>query len=488
MKKIIILALICLITKLSAQDTQKKLTLDKGYTIARYGFTTGGALYILTNKKMLSAKARDASFYKYNAETLDLDYSYKPTKNFNILETSPKGEKVLFNDSKTISLAKNNLNILNENGEVKEYEGDQWIPKDFIVITRFISKDYYVALGHQKGQKKSKNHLYQMFSRNLNTFESTMVTFELPKIPNVEESKEFEFQIVDHTNDSFSILTKNFKDYTKKISPQTQEYILAEYNYQGELIKTQTLITKIDDSNLSYRTANTGPDSYDEVVSTYSKSDGSFGTHMSYVPNPISRGNIYIDLINKTYYTYSIIGSKKSKYGSGFLINKFDFTGKLLWTQKEIIATKKEKFEITGHRTYVKFLHTNSYIGFAISNFKDNYAYIFKINPQNGEIILQKNFKKMKAYQLGGFGNFDTLYSNEFVSDFTFKENFPKSLVLDVETLTAYILNEKFKTYIDNLKNTKNKLNIISSINKNTVTTIQADNKNDDFKLLIFKW
>lgn len=483
-----------------AQDTQQKLTIGEDRRVSNYGFTEDGSFYMKTSKRVLSAKAKDAEFIKYNAKTLEVDYTYKPDGNFFIKETSPEGDAILFDDSKGLlgSFVGNKYNVLHQNGNVKKFEGKDWVPEDFIVISDYISKDYYAALGYLKGRKnfkKGKNKEYKLFRRDLKTFKSITTNFNLAAIEIEDQSKDegkgkkkkdeevkLTYQIIENTNESFTLLSKQFFDFDEKDkNARTQAYYLKTYDYDGTLIQEHTLKTKIDNAEMNYQFAYTDGDAYKIVYTTYVDSKGNTKTRTRYYPRPKASGNVLIDRENKFFYTWGIVASKKSKSGSGFIISKFDFDGVQLWSKTEKAFPDLKDDDIRGPKTNIRLVDAGDNLGLSIYNKKEDFTVIYQFDKSNCNIIEKKEFGDYK-YIMGMVGK------QHFVSSYKFKDNFSKKYTLDMNSVIGYTLNKNFKKFVDSFSGTKKQLNFISSINKNGVVTIFADNKEQDFRLLKFDW
>lgn len=476
---------------LTAQSIEKKLIIEEGYKVATYGFADDGSFYLQTNKRVLASKDKDATFIKYNPQTLEIDYTYKPSEQFKIVDTSPNAEKILFNDSKTISFAKNNFNVLDNNGKTKKFEGDDWLPKDFVEIDDFMSKDYLVTIGYDKSvkYKKGENKDYKIFRRDLNTFESKTLDFNLPDIFLVGSDESLWYQVLKYTNDSFTVITKEFTDEDKNgKKPRKQKYILARYDYDGTLDETQILETKLLDPNMKFVSSNVGLVAYKQELYVYTNKDGFVEYRTRNVRQPTASGAVYADVENKYYYTYGIVASEKSKYGSGFMLDKFDYDGNNIWSKFIVAFPKMKDSDIAGTSTRLRLFDLGDKLGLSIINKKEDFTKIYNLDKITGEILETKEFGDYKYYNLNGFGSFDNMYSNEFISDYVFKDSFSKKQILDIDTIIGYALNEDFKNYIDSLAGTKKKLHFITSINSDGITTIQANNKDNEFKLLRFNW
>ena len=469
-----------------AQDAEQKLVIEEGRNVTNLGFTDDGSFYMSTSKRVMSAKAKKTEFTKFNAETLEVDYIYKPKGNFSIKETSPKGEVIFFDDSGFFqSGSEDHYNVLHQNGEVTSYQKKEWVPDDFVIISDYISKDYYAALGYMKGRKnfkKKENKEYKLFRRDLKTFETFSTDFDLTTLETASEGEKFTYQILEHTNDTFTLISKHYSDKNDKgKNSRTQEYYLLTYNYNGAIVNEYMLKTKIPFDDMNYMNAYTGKDSYKVVHSTYTNSSGELKTRINYYPRPIASGNILVDRENKFFYTWGLIAGEKAKHGSGIMINKFDFNGKNLWNKSEKVFSDIKDKDIAGYKTSIELVDAGTNLGLSINNKKEDFAIIFQLDKNSGEILEKKEYGDFKyVYGMPG--------KNHFLSSLKFKDEFSKKYTLDMATVIGYTLNKKFKAFVDSFSESKKQLNFISSINKNGVVTIFADNKDKDFRLLKFNW
>lgn len=498
MKKLSIILFCFIVTGSVAQDYSKPLEIPEGIKVANYGFTDEGSFYMTTQKRVLSAKDKDATFEKFNSVDLELDLTHKPDEQFRIRESSPFGDTFLYDNSASFSFNSDRpSSFLFSDGSTKTFEGEEWLPKDFIPISEFISKDYYVCIGHEKGRDKYKENgndkvlqkQYKFFRRDLKTFESIYTDFELYDDIQVEEETVFPHKYLFHNDNDFTFFTKNFTETDKKGKhPKKVEYILSVYNFEGKLIKTKILTNEIDDKRLDFiGDINLGPGSF-EYVTRYSNIRKDW--IQVQVPTIISSGNVYNDTQNKAYYTFGIIkGDRKTKDKCMLMVDKFDYSGKKIWSKSFEQPTRSKKGQgFDEHVTSVHIVNTGKEIAFALPSFKNDYLKIMQVSKENGDITATQEYGNYKRNQLNGFGNFDNMYTNEFVSDFVFKDNFDKKFILDYETVIAYSLNPNFKDFLDRQKEPERKLNFITNITDNGIVTIMANNKDNDFKLLKFNW
>jgi len=491
--------ILCLIgiCALNAQEINNKLDIPEGYTVSDYGFTDEGSLYIKTNKRVLSAKAKDATFKKYNSKTLELDLTHKPTEQFRIRKSSPNGETFLYDNSGSFAWnSEEPSSILHADGTVKNFEEKDWTPEDFIMISDFINKDFYVAIGYEKGREKfkgkKKNKDYKLFRRDLNTFQSYYTDFDLTRDVVIdEEEKKFEHQFLEHSDENFTLITKNYlmKD-DKGNHPKKVDYVLSIYDYEGKLKETRTLTNEIEDKRLKFKSTNMGPGSYRYEYKTYTSMKGGMKTTTITIPQHISFGNVHNDIENQVYYTYGIInGGNKTKNKCVFMLDKFDYSGTKIWSKSYNQPTRNKKGQgFENFVTKVKLVDTGNTLGVTLADMGNDYLSVVQINKSDGEIISTEGFGDFKRNGLNGFMNFDNMYTNEFVSDYVFKDRFGKKMILDFDTLIAYSLNPEFKNFIDSKTSTEIKLNIITNITSNGIITILADNKDNNFNLMKFNW
>lgn len=493
---IIIFSLLC-ISVISAQDVEKELDIPEGYNVSRYGFTDEGSFYLTTNKRVLSAKAKDATFKKFNANTLELDLIHKPKEQFRIRKSSPNGETFLYDNSGAFAWnPEEPSSILLEDGSTKSFEGKDWTPENFILISDFINKDFYVALGYEKGRGKFKgrneNKDYKLFRRDLKNFQSYYTDFDLTKeINSNDEEIKFEHQFLSHTDENFTLITKNYSQKDDKGNhPKSVDYVLSIYDYEGNLQETRTLTNEIQDKRLNFKSIDMGSGSFKYEYSSYVNSKGQMRTRTITIPQHISFGNVHEDVENQVYYTYGIInGGRKTKNKCVFMLDKFAYSGEKIWSRSYDQVTRQKKGQgFENYVTKVNLVDTGDNLGITLADMGNDYLSVLQIDKADGKIVSKDGYGDFKRNGLNGFMNFDNMYTNEFVSDYVFKERFGKKIILDFDTLIAYSLNPEFKKFIDAQKNSDRKLNFITNITDNGIVTIMAENKDNNFKFLKFNW
>ena len=492
MKKITLLAFIVAFNA-NSQDFSKKIEVPEGSEVSNYGFTRAGIFHVTASKKTYSGKKRNPLFRKFNPTNLDLDFEYRLKEPFRVEESSQYGDAFLYDNSPPIGLvtSKKPSDFLFTDGSVKNYDGKDWLPDDFVSITEFISKDYYISLGYTKGRanyKRKEKHTnietkkqYKFFRRDLKTFESLYTDLNLRAEIEIDEETEFIFQYLDHDDQHFTLLTKNFfdKDENGK-HPKKVEYILPIYNYDGDLVETRILTAEIEDKRLDFQGGvrlGKGSFALKTVYSTVKKD-----WTQAWVPQPIASGNVYNDIENQTYYTFGIItGGSKTKNKCVFMLDKFDYKGKKLWSKSYEQPTRAKKGN--GFKDYVdhvRLVDAGNNLGIALADYKNEYFKVIEVNKESGEILNSVDYAGLSRYKLK--------YYDQFTSSFVLKDAFDKKFGLDYETIMAYSLNTKFKDFIDTQKQPDQPLNFVTSITDRGIVTIMANNKDNDFTLMKFNW
>lgn len=447
----------------NGQEITKKINIPEKHYIISADFFDNGGVILKTNKFTLNSKGKEANILNFNSN-LDLQYQINPKNRFHFVRASPNGKKVLFNKSFMTSDSKK-FNILDEKGNEIIYDGKEWLPNDFVNTSFFITDKEYTCIGYFKNRKdikKGKSRTYQIFKRNLTNFETEVKEVNAPKFEG--EEKRYTFFFLDRSNDDYSIITKDFP------TPLSQRDIIGVYDYNSLINKTIVLNTTLNDENLSFPEANYNSDSYKIITRTNTKGN----TSNSLKPTSRAYGGIYLDKKNKKIYTYSLFTSKNSKYGSGFLLTKYNWDGTLLWSKREEIFTKKNHKNISGFQTSVKFntIETDK-IGLTIFNKKEDYFISCIMNKENGDLIEVENFDELKRID-----PINNLYSLKGV--------FPKNIFLNPDTVIATIFNPEVKQYISSKTGSKAKLYFLSTTNVNGVTMVQVNNKNKEYKVLKF--
>ncbi len=466
MKNITLLIAI-ITTQIYSQDIVKDIDVPDKHYIISANYTKDGSAVIKTNKFSLKSKGSEAVIFNFDSE-LNLNYRINPKYRFSFVSASEGAKSVLYNNSSIFSSTKK-FNVLDEKGEEKIYDGKEWLPKNFILNSFFISDNEFLGLGYDKARrdiKKGKSGTYQLFKRSLKDFTSVnTIEFSLPEFEDNSGKKSRGYFLVDRTDDVFTLLTKDVD--TKK-----QKYVIAIYSYNGKLLNTIILNENINDENQFLSDANLDSNSYILISSTNANSGKSSN---SYRKTTSAYGSVYFDRKDKAIYTYSLYSSKKSKFGSGYILNKYSLSGDLLWTSKKEIFSKKTHKEIDGIKTIVTLVNTNNNLGFSVTNSKEDYAFTYNIDKISGKVI-----NSLAYNELDRLNPIDDFYS--------IKDSFSKKIFLDTDSIIATSISNKVKNYFLSLSNTESKLYFKSAIVNDGIIMTQVDNKNRTFKLLKFYW
>lgn len=461
MKKLILLFLINL--TVYGQDIIKEMDVPGNHYIISTNYSKNGSVIIKTNKFSLNPKGSKPNIFNYDSQ-LNLRYKIQPDYKFSFIDCSDDGGKVLFNKS-FFSDSTKKYNLLDEKGEAKFYDGNEWLPKNFVLNDFFMTSNEHISIGYEKNRKdikKNKSGTYQLFKRDLNNFKSLGVTeFLLPKF-----DVKGDYKLISHGKDDFTIFTKDVLEL------RNQKYIIAKYSNDGTLLKSTVLDSNLNSSDIYLADVNLNSHSYEIIQGV----NGSGKSRISYKPTVYAYGDVFIDDEDSSFYTYSIFTSRKSKFGSGFIIKKYDVSGKLIWESKHEFFSKKTHKEIEGDDTLVHLVNTNNGLGLSVSNSKDDYAFIYNLDKKDGKIIDSKTY-----YELNRIDPVNFFY--------TLKDSYSKKVLLDPMAVILSATSQKVHDYLKSFSESKSKKYFKGLIVNDGVILVQIDDtKKRTFKILKFYW
>ncbi len=491
MKKLVTIITLFALSTIAAQDVEKSITISEDLKISGFGFTADGSPHISTYKKIASTKSKEAEFTRFNKESLEADLTFKHDELFVIRKNSLEGEKFLYQSSKVFNWSVDDpSNVLNQDGTTQSFEGEDWIPEEFTLLSDFVSKDYYIALGYEQENKllkKKEERAYKLLRRDLKTFELIYKDFKLTEENPDKEDSVYKHEYIEHSNENFTLLTKKYSKLDDKDDyPSQVEYILSLYNYEGVLQETRILKNQIEDKRLRYKRAETGLEAYKEVIVRV-RGDTGMENKSFTMPRHISSGNVYNDLVNKAYYTYGIVsGDRKTKNKCVFMLDKFDYTGKKIWSKSYEQPTNQKKGE--GFKeivTTIRLVDTGVSLGIALADVGNDYVSVVKVNKTNGEITSKKDLGGLKR---NAFLIYANLNSNKLITTYSIKEAFGKKIAFELETLMAYSLNTEFQKFIDSKIGLEKKLVITSNITHHGIVTIDTNHEDGIVNISKFNW
>ena len=189
----------------------------------------------------------------------------------------------------------------------------------------------------------------------------------------------------------------------------------------------------------------------------------------------------FIDPITKDVYIY---GLYMDEFPAGYYLIKFNNEGEKIWEKQYPIQDKK------GFNNKRQFWHS---VNLGIDNYmddkslsfsiqgrgnEDTYNHFFLIDKEKGELKKQVYRDCYTETTKGGIG---TLAKSSI-----FEINrIMKNRYSDVNTITVYVLNEKVKSYVDNLTSKKD-ICFNSIISSNGIWLVETDN-HTYYKVTLFK-
>lgn len=275
--------------------------------------------------------------------------------------------------------------------------------------------------------------------------------------------------IVNYDSDGFVLMNRKYKNN------YTQNTILLNYNYNGELISTKNLINEID-PKMNYSALN----SYSFPVSSYYANRVISSTTVG--PYEIAKGYYSETKNTNNIFTYSLIHGIKKKDGAKLLVTCFDDNGTKKWTKNIVVSEKRGQFKTGGPESFINFSSYNDKICISISNTKEGYIKSFVLNSNTGEVLQSDiNFEYNKQYVLftmfrpvftytnNHYPFFGERHTKELILNNVMKvKSISKEHKLSADILTFYSLDETFKNFIDGY-NTESEYKFISSKNDSNI-------------------
>src|SRR5690606_8022404 len=192
-------------------------------------------------------------------------------------------------------------------------------------------------------------------------------------------------------------------------------------------------------------------------------------------------GSVTVDEKGESYYLLSVLFGKEDNEGTFLRVEKYNFSGEKQWEQTHKFVDKV--VGMLAQETRISPIITDEKIYF----FPKDYTFksskkngVFAIDVETGELkatekyeVLKGSLKRTKTWHSFAYGS---IVEGE-LSD---------KLLLDTETLIAFRINPKVKTYIESL-NPEEEIYLYSHITRNgKIFMIEADYESKKYKLISF--
>lgn len=283
-------------------------------------------------------------------------------------------------------------------------------------------------------------------------------------------------QIVkDDYYDLKKIYFKSFfrKDYfelvTKLISKDCNTSTLYRflYDYNGKKIKSYTYKIFID--NPFIRTNNGGGNL------SYTTFQNSSNVIVGFI-DQLTINNFYIDELTQDIYVYGLYGKKDKKNinsnPTGYYVFKFNQKGDLIWKQLSDINDKQLNGFGNEGNLYTSLEINKSNVNFIIYSEKfDEFVFYKQLNAEKGNV---KNENKITYKEDKVF----TMMSGTRDFILSFYEINKTKVRFDALGLVYYDCNKSFKSYIDSINSSKDKIYMNTLVSKEGIWLIETDNKN----------
>jgi len=453
-----------------SQDLVKQIKLEnKKGKVFRNFFDDDGVLNLEFEKN----NYRKSTIYKYGNDDLEIrDVLTSKRKDYEC-RFNEKGEicsfeKVLefkfnYSDRERREYSSSSFGfkevIYNTKNEVLCDERNEILPlrRKQSYIDFYKENMYYNLLKIDRSEALS-NGIY-LYSRNINSNEYNFLKLDTP---------------YDYQSDYFflSKVNENFLFYKKvtfkKEGKTVINYRIDSYDIKGVYTKNNKFDISLDNRGV-------------EPITKFSSTKI---LPVNNVPNNNWMNNsIFYDNKESSYFVIGKLVLNKN-LSSGFYIKKISKDGKLLWSDEKILFSNEEKnkFLLDQSISFTFKTYDDKVIVALDKIRKHKYCKVFVYNNKNGRIknnlSFRSNFngKEAVSYFMSHSESFRR-NDNYIISEYKNIKSLGDNLIINFDTLIGYASNNFFKSYIDNLRDKREELNLISSVNKNGIFLLQANNK-----------
>jgi len=240
-----------------------------------------------------------------------------------------------------------------------------------------------------------------------------------------------------------------------------------QYDYNGKKVNSYTYKISLD--NPFVRTNNGGGNL------SYTSFQNSSNVIVGFV-DQLTINNFYIDELTQDIYVYGLFGEKDKKNinsnPKGYYIFKFNQKGDLLWKQSSDINDKQLNSFSNEGNLYTRLYLNKSNVNFVIYSEKfDEFIFYKQLNLEKGNVIKENKitYKEDKVFTMMS-GTRDFLLS--------FYEINKTKVRFDALALVYYDCNQNFKSYINSINSSKDKIYLNTLVAKEGIWLIETDNKN----------
>lgn len=345
------------------------------------------------------------------------------------------------------------------------------------IINIINSENYQVFFGSTENRRNKKIISGEEYSTlafyrvNNKNFDKKLIKIDFPK-QSFMNSK-LSYQYVTHTDDKmFFILNELQNDNQKNVCT------LVSYDYDGKLIDNIPFVIELENKNFFSPTTNYQKGNRIEVAQ---------GGVLKMLPTDSAFIQIKVDTENNCFYTYGILNTSSERRGGlqkGYFINKFDFSGKMIWKIEQVNRSKKDtqKNFVMDIGHYFTFIDKNQ-IGYACKKFGTDFTDFLYIDKNSGNVVNQKSIKTSGStapfIKISRTSSYESLKNSKLFIDDA-KQN--KNVRLDTPTIFAIISNSEVEKYI----NANPESRFTTNISPTGIYIIEERLKENKYNLLKF--
>ena len=463
-KLIAVVMFVCFQTAIS-QTFKQVIKLEENHRIFGARFLNDRIIYHSGEVKSIPfVKVKKSSVSVYHINDFSKMYEFD-TNNLRVLRKISK-DGFIRTAYNLVDDKGNNFSFHYAEDEVyNKYKEFNILPQDIITNNHF-----YSLIKLKKTKKKDPVVVY-MIKKGFDTKPAKVIKLDFDT--NKTYKDHFVLRVLNHTEDWFQVYYFPWDQDSNELN-----YTVLKFNYEGKLLETNKLEVNLGNSFfLLSRNSDTSSYEYPEVLI----SDG------------ISYENLYYDEHKKEYYFTGLFSSKKTinniPKDKSILVIKYDENFKLIWKSQfklnDKIAMKKTPI---GFLTLFKHDVKDGKIALTFIDGINKYCLDLKISDENGSKLEHKYYDNLR----NRIPNDDPFMRESIIpgglaeATYSLIDIYGKNIYLDHQTLGESLNNEKFKSYLNEKKNSETKLQYSMSVNNNRKLFIESDVDKNEITFLMF--